>query len=241
MALHRSTVKPQFEGTLGYLAGLAILVFPLATANAVPWPPCPACTLNFGGLGPFSSTAPVIDSTEAGYPDFRVAYDLRHGTIAMSQGGLLAQTYVDAVDLYDVVGVPAGTPVSLTAQLSVDGMVWTQFGCGGSGCGGYVTIHLGAGATATDTTYSFLIFNGSRSFHDVRSLPVTLFAGTPVQIDFRLGGARSPGGNHLSSASGLLTFTGLPPGATIVSCQGYGSLPVPAKRASWGSVKAIYR
>jgi hypothetical protein len=44
----------------------------------------------------------------------------------------LLHTFVDASDAYDVSGVPPGTPVALTATLSVDGAISTT-GCGGSG------------------------------------------------------------------------------------------------------------
>lgn len=222
------------------LVCLALFVLPFLAGAALAAGPCPTNTLNFKGDGPFTSTAFAVDTTEAGYPDYHLAYDLRQGTIAMSQGGSLAQTYVLVADLYDVMGVPAGTPVSFTAQLAVEGMVWTS-GCGGSGCGGYVSIHLGADGAVSDTTYSISLFNGSQSFSDVRRLPVTIVAGSPLRIEFELSGGRVPGGSHSSSGDGVLEFVGLPAGAVISSCQGYGSQVVPTRHVSWGSVKTIYR
>jgi hypothetical protein len=39
-----------------------------------------------------------------------------------------------------------------------------------------------------------------------------------------------------------LTFTALPPGGMIVSCQGYPAGPVlPTRQTSWGRVKRLYR
>ena len=199
---------------------------------------CPVNSYSFHGTGPFTTTAPTLDVTDS--PGYHVAYDLPRGTVSMSQGGSLAQTYVLASDAYDVTGVPAGTPVSFTANFTVDGMVWTG-GCGGSGCGGYVGIHLGAGPAFNDTTYAIHLFSGSQSFHDVRRLPVTMTAGTPIVIEFRLTGARSPGGSHSSSGDGVISFSDLPSGAGIGSCQGYSTLPTPVRRASWGALKTIYR
>jgi len=209
-----------------------------APANAT----CPASSFVLNTSGPFTTTAPTLDSTSTPYPGgaFHAAYDLPLGTVSMSQCCSLAGASVDAFDAYDVSGVPSGTPVSFTANFTVDGRVWTD-GCGGSGCGGYVGIHVGSGSAFADTTYSIGLFSGSQSFHDVRRLPITMVAGTPVVIDFRLRGARSPGGSHGSSGDGVISFSDLPPGAGIRSCQGYAGAPTPARPMSWGALKTIYR
>ncbi len=146
-----------------------------------------------------------------------------------------------ASDAYDVVGVPAGTPVNLTAEFTVDGSVFT-FGCPGSGCAGVLEMSLQSGALVDETRYQINLFLGSRPIHDVRRIPITIVAGSPVPITFEISGQRTPGGSHGSTGDGRLSFAGLPAGATVVSCQGHSSgAPTPLRRASWGSLKAIYR
>ncbi len=48
--------------------------------------------------------------------------------------------------------------------------------------------------------------------------------------------------NRRAEVMGVLVFRGLPPGYQVVSCQGYaGTGVVPARRATWGSLKSLYR
>src|SRR5262249_39801223 len=141
-----------------WLAAAALFFATAALADGT----CPASTYALNTAGPFTTTAPTLDSTSTPYPGgtFHTAYDLPLGTVSMSQCCSLAGASVDAFDAYDVTGVPAGTPVSFTANFTVDGRVWTD-GCGGSGCGGYVAVHVGSGSAHADTTYSIGLFNGS--------------------------------------------------------------------------------
>ena len=201
---------------------------------------CPSSQMAFHGSTVFSSTAAVFDSAEAGFPDFHVSYDLPQGKVSMSQPGFLSATFVEAADAYDLVGVAAGTAVNLTAQFMVDGSVSTP-GCGGTGCGGYVTIRISHGALFDEMRHSIHLFQGSQSFHDMRSIPVTIVAGAPEVLQFKLEGARTPGGAHASEATGTILFAGLPLGAAVTSCQGYSIRATPVRRASWGSIKSIYR
>jgi hypothetical protein len=147
---------------------------------------------------------------------------------------------VRAGDAYDVAGVPIGTPVPVTVTLSVDGSVSTT-GCGGSGCGGVFVDSLLSGALSDSRTHAIGVFIGSVGFHDDLTLPITIVAGTPVVIETHFEGFRSPGGNHASQGTGVLRFSGLPPGAVVISCQGYASGPTPTQRPSWGHVKIVYR
>ena len=226
---------------LALVSWLAVLA-PGFTTAALADASCPASSYTLHTAGPFTTTAPTLDATSSPFPgsEFHVAYDLTLGTVSMSQCCSLAGASVDAFDAYDVTGVAAGTPVTFTANFAVDGRVWTD-GCGDTGCGGYVSIHAGSGPASSDTTYVIHLFNGSQSFHDVRRLPITMVAGTPVVIDFKLRGAYTPGGAHGSSGDGVISFSDLPAGTGIRSCQGYSTVPTPARQTSWGALKTIYR
>ena len=198
---------------------------------------CPANQMSFGGSIYFSSSAAVVDTTALlGH----IAYDLVQGFVSMQQCCSLGGVHLDAFDDYDIIGVPNGTPVSLTAVLTVDGAVYTA-GCGGTGCGGYYVARLIHGTEVAEAQHSDHLFQGRIEHHDVLSIPLTIIAGQPERLEFKLDGARSPGGSHGSEARGVLSFTGLPAGASVVSCQGFGVGPTPARRSSWGRLKSIYR
>jgi hypothetical protein len=216
------------------VAALAALVLATPAAAGVV---CPESWVVLHGTLQFTTTAGVFEYSDS---DCHAGADLPQGTVNMSQPGFLAATTVEALDAYDVVGVPPGTPVNLTAQFVVDGSVSTP-GCGGSGCGGYVKIRLAHEADGDSITYSIHLFQGSQSFHDVRSLPLTIVAGSPEVLRFLLSGARTPGGAHASEGRGTILFTGLPEGVDVVSCQGYSLAATPVHGTSWGSLKTIYR
>ncbi len=198
--------------------------------------------MQFRGQGIFTSTASEFDSTHASFPTFRVAYDLVAGTVEMYHCCSLGITSVKASDLYDVAGVPAGTPVPLIVTFTVDGEAWDAGFCGGSGCGGILASSIQNGDQFNEVVNAPTLFAGNRAqYHDVIELPVTIVAGQPERIDFKIWGTRSPGGSHGSTGMGTIRFEGLPTGASITSCQGYGGTTTPARRTSWGSIKAIYR
>ena len=223
-------------------AALAVVAFVLtslahpATADSL----CPADSMRLSTGAIFTSTAASFDTTSNSFGTFHVAYDLTAGSVHMDQCCSLAGAWIKVADRYDVVGVPAGTLVSVTAQLTVDGSVSTT-GCGGSGCGGYYGARIEHGSDAPQVVHAVSLFSGSVSFHDVVPLTFAIVAGTPELVFLTEWGARSPGGSHASEATGVLTFTGLPIGVSVVSCQGFGQPPVPVREASWGRLKTIYR
>jgi hypothetical protein len=73
------------------------------------------------------------------------------------------------------------------------------------------------------------------------SLSVARRAGQSFDLFLRVH-ADAPNGPASGSAFGALFFEGLPPGYSIVSCQGFTtSAPVPTVHTTWGRVKQIYR
>jgi hypothetical protein len=67
---------------------------------------------------------------------------------------------------------------------------------------------------------------------------VTRAAGDPFTLHFDL----TTSGHGSGDGSGQLHFSGLPPGASVVSCQGYQrDFPTAEKKTSWGRLKTIDR
>jgi hypothetical protein len=221
------------------LALTGVFAAPTAHARSLD-APCPPSRYSLGGTPEVVTTAPTLDTSVDSFGIKHVAFDLPAGTLEMDQCCSLLHTYVLAADAYDVAGLPTGTVVTLTASLSVDGSVSTT-GCGGSGCGGVFVDSLYSGVLADTRSHAIGVFNGSVPFHDDLTLPVTIVAGTPVVIQMRFEGFRSPGGSHASQGTGVLRFSGVPAGAAVISCQGYASGPTPTERASWGRLKLVYR
>jgi len=221
----------------GALACLAVLPA-LAAADS-----CPSSEMSITAHPSFVSTAATYDSSEfygdmAGY---RVAFDHPAGTVEIHHCCSLGRTYVKARDQYDVVGVPAGTPVVVVAELSVEGAILSQ-GCGGSGCWGTLGFSLASGASLRESYLTRNMFSvGREPVQGAVVLPITIVAGQPVTIERQLWAQRAAGGNHGAEGIGRLRFSGLPEGARVVSCQNFADSTVPALRRSWGRLKSAYR
>jgi hypothetical protein len=216
------------------LLALALLRTPsLAHAGAS----CPASEFDFGSTI-YLEYGATADTTVDGRHG---AYDLPHAHLEVLHNGALGATSVRARDAYDVVGVPAGTQVPATVELSAEGAVWS-FGCGGSGCWGGLFGRIFDGVNEQHAQSDANVFGPDTvAVSFVITLPVTLVAGQANELEFQLGGYRAPGGDHHVEGTGSWRFLGLPAGAEVVSCQGFVGGPTPARPASWGTVKALYR
>jgi hypothetical protein len=202
---------------------------------------CPASQAEMRNAGVATLEASLFDSSTTDATGvYHVRYNLPQGRVFAAQPGCLCGAWVEAADLFDVTGVPAGTSVTLTAILTMDGTVSTP-GCPGQ-CAGSVDCRISSGVVQ-DAKYQQVIINlGSMDVHDVASIPVTFVAGTPVEIRYYVHGQRSVGGNHATTTTGLLSFSGLPNGVVVVSCQGFTAAATTAARPmNWGALKAIYR
>lgn len=221
------------------LPALALaLIVPAAAMAAVPCPDSHAQLLGFNNL--FAVQGPVLDTT---YTTSHAGFDLPAGTVTVSRAiGGVNWTRSIATDAFDVTGVAPGTPVTLTAEFEVDGHVASP-GCGGSGCGGYFQASLtqGASTNAQQVTLPNPFAGGQVNLQQTLTLPVTITAGTPLVIAFELAVFVPAGGNAGGSGNGIIRFSGLPPGAQVVSCQGYGSSTTPVRPTSWGRLKTHHR
>jgi hypothetical protein len=207
---------------------------------------CPPNIVKLGGNAQGNSYGARADTSFSfAFPTSgtdQVSYDLVSGTLAMSECCGPAETFVQTSDAYDVTGVPAGTPVTVTAMLTVDSDVHASCNsallCGGA----LVDMQVTHGSDIASQQHSFTPPPQQMNWHDVLTAPVTIIAGTPEEIDFMLGGRQLSGSvGDGSDASGTISFSGLPAGASIKSCQGYHPIATPAHVSSWGRLKTLYR
>lgn len=184
---------------------------------------CPANQMNvYDEAGVVSSDLPA--DSRFGSLCF-VRYDIPAGTLRGSAGStydtwgtasLLVQ------DEFRVVGLAAGIPVALVAHFK------------GTGATAQVEIRDAFGHAASGT-FEPIVFPELDLTLD---LPVV--TGQPFIVQYSVSVAGSASGGD--SASMTFSFAGVPAGAAVVSCNGYVSdRTVPARRATWGSLKQRYR
>ena len=155
-------------------------------------------------------------------------YDIPNGVLS-ANAGVSGDGYgyaeVTMQDDFTVYGLPAGTSVVLAAHFNVrissnslgypkgDGTLREAFG---------------------DSVTAFL-----PGVTDLR-IDVSAVAGQPFRLSYEL----SARGDYMGggSVSGLISFSGVPSGAAVLSCNGYVSdRTVAVRSASWARLKSIYR
>ena len=202
------------------------------------------------GGGTFTST----DSIGSCWDRYSSAsYDLTRGVLTVAfanavaapsyQGGAAAS----GMDQYRVEGVPPGTPLVFSAELNVNLNVY-GFLCWPPGSlittTGSATMREGESnaSSASVTTPVMCSSLGccaqTAGLQTVVRTTVTRAAGDPFTLHLDL----IASGNGSGHGSAELRFAGLPPGARVVSCQGFRQdFPTAVKGMSWGRLKTIYR
>lgn len=177
--------------------------------------PCPADTIYYCG-GRTVSTEP--SASGQGRCDAvggsSGQYDLRTGSFRASGGGSCVihssggSARVHTNDVYWITGTPGGTPVPLTVELRLQ--------LSGSSCslGGY------GYASGSLTTGGVVRSAASASLDTTLRVSMTVPAGRAFAISTICSGGGGAGGFGL--ATGQLSFSGLPGGARVASCQGFG-------------------
>jgi hypothetical protein len=204
---------------------------------------CPVDSISLGGGAVRTSEAAQFDTLSWTGGKFTASWDHAAGTVsfhARFNGVPTAEsTYVTFRDDFDVSGVAMGTVVPVIAHLA------------------FVTGHYPNG-----TQYDCSIRHGSdlqRAFSGVwveppggfvityggtLDLPLTIVAGQPERIEVKALGFLTTSyssGNLESKAQATLSFVGLPPGAQVTSCKGFGAIATPSRPTTWGRLKAAYR
>ncbi len=228
---------------------LALLACGLALTAAAAYAQgtCPTSTLDCGD-GPIQSTLPQHEIVCGPYASGRASYDLVNGLLTANAagddpGGL---GRVEAVDEYHVIGVPDGTPLTFQAELLVSGTV--TLGCGYSPGGSVgATLREGASNSASATASAVpescdelgVCCGGSAALDRTLSVTLATAAGQAFRVTSILGATARFGS---ASVSARLRFAGLPPGAAVVSCQGFRQdFPTPVRPLTWGALRVRYR
>ena len=176
-------------------------------------------------------------------PQEVAVYDIPGGLVrARVAGGSCGGSSVTVTshDDYWIVGPASANPIQCTAQLALAG--------GGGGCG--------SSGTATFTAYNLPVTASFRTGPVAPSKcglqtplppalyrPISQLVGVPFDLSIAVSAYNGPVCySDFAYLTAQLSFTGLPPGYSVVSCNGYGATgPTPASASSWGRLKGIYR
>lgn len=220
--------NPTVRGTMNRLLALAPLCL-LLTRSSLAAPSCPENV--FGTCGIRRSTMAAdrdscSDCTSFACRTLVSQYDIPAGLLrasASSVGEGNFSTSLLVQDDFKVIGPAPGTPLSLTAHLSVN-LTQTEAVMYDLRTGQNASANADPGPLTTD---------------------LTLDIATLADQDFRLGfGMQARVGpiGGVGYGEARLSFGGLPAGAVVISCNGYvGNNPVPTRQTSWGRLKQIYR
>ncbi len=199
-----------------------------------------SCPTNHVAAGPVSNDA-ALPADGRSYNSCNVfggcgtasaGYSIPNGSPSISfsaHGDYFTGADARMQDDFIVVGIPAGTAVSLVAHLhaTVTGMFPS---------GNHVSSAI---ATLADGNGNEVSVGAPPSTDQDLMLALAVVAGEPFRLVFDINGstqAASGGG------SGAFSFSGLPPGAGVTSCNGYVSDPsVALRRSSWGRIMGLYR
>ena len=227
-----------------HLFAAAVLFMPAITGGIVSaQSTCPVSCIRILYDPETCSSRVAVDSTYSACNDFncgtgRVQYDLATGQVGASayspdRGNFTVG--VRAVDDYRVVGLVDGQPLTFEARLEVDAFnrgssPWPELPYGSGAFG--AEIREGLANAQSDA-------RGNGKWNLILTIPIAVNAGTTFRIACSIDVGCESGS---ARADGQLRFFGLPPGASVVSCQGYRfDVPVSAIRTSWGSLKSEYR
>jgi hypothetical protein len=152
-------------------------------------------------------------------------------------GGVWAGERV--LERIDVTGVPVGTVVHATVLLNLDGEVFSAGGVGGGDAIFTATLAGVVDSVVTDATVPGPCYGCTKQVNTTLTLPVSITAGTPIDIAFDLLYHDTPAGYGHATIAGTYGVSGLPPGVRAIECSTMDVTPV--RHLSWGRVKAAYR
>jgi hypothetical protein len=222
-------------------AALALgILSPLAVPTHASCPPSQIQLSQSSGVSDQSRAS--IDTSYAG-PSFHsaAAFDLVTGTVALSMTPAQGEhVFVVAADQYEIVGLPDGAGVDVDLVLDFEGTLDTP-GCPSAACSAEFRAIAFSEFFEQSKVVSISAASGSASSVDQVSAPAHMVAGVPQTMGIRFSIRVAPGGLYGGVWAGRLHFNGLPFGARIVSCRGYSDGVTPARPATWGRIKLLYR
>jgi len=178
------------------------------------------CSTNSSGDYTFDGQCTAPFSTTA-----HARYDLAQGTFHGDASGCLeggSYAILRAMDRYRVVGPATTIPIAFTARLNMQGLV------------------------EGEQQYLFQVGSGAPEY---TNLPATLPENATLALQYLPGeefvlqmGFHFIGNNFaFAVVDGALSFTGLPTGYSVRSCQGFASDAIGVASETWGAVKTLFR
>lgn len=216
-----------------------------ASSNAA----CPLSTLNCERI--ITSTDSVKSCDGCVNACSSASYDLIHGTFQVVGYGfdVSSSAGLDAVDEYRIIGPPPGTPLTFTAEMAVfmnlDGYCTGYGYCTASRAS--ASLREGdsnLAAMSVETPLNFDEINlrcCAKSTSAAQTLRVTIVrtVGEVFTLHYGMSCSQQWSSGYVV---GQMRFSGLPGGASVVSCQGYRQdFATVSRPMSWGQVKLRYR
>ena len=193
---------------------------------------CPPNTLECL-VNDFLSTDPASSATCSGPPDDpgngNVSYDLPAGHLALNAGGFDWSGGIYCSDDFQLLGMAPGSHATITmlGHLKVS---WSRSLKLGS-----MSFQLNSGVTGVNG----IAFYGTGSVDTTFTMPLALASGQKWVVINNLVEGQGGGTTKLTYD---YTFSNLPSGAFVASCQGFRQeSPVLALPVTWGECKALYR
>ena len=222
------------------LSSLALALLPAAEGRAQT-NDCPlSCVLDICTLLPVNSASQTIGPYGA---HASASYDLRVGVVGYDfNSGDDSSGYASAIarDRFTVIGPSSPQLVSFIARLGVRLTVTAISCCRVEAMGSLQE----AGGPPVEVAATAPVFDPEFISHvdvdTVLTLPIAHLVGEPFELTYSVAGGGT-GVRVTASADGALSFSGLPSGYGVVSCQGFAGVVVPTRPRTWGGVKSSYR
>ena len=227
----------------GAAVALAVMSGFTWPAGAVANPGCPTNSLFCG------QTVTATDAARSCSDGHSTAtYDLGSGSFhvkaaAVCGGACVETASLTVADVYHVGGLPAGTPVSITAELTADLTVYGTCGYLTPGTA-FSSLTEGDSNQASKSIETPRVCTAQGCCVETQSVyaPVRVTIARRSGEDFTLHFDFGCSSNQVALVDGELRISGTPVGATILSCQGYrAAFTTPANPVSWGALKIRYR
>jgi len=181
------------------------------------------CSLNLFDCGGGPNVHPMTATATRVCGTYTMSYDLTTGELHTASPGndTGAQDYgaISTNDRFQVNGVASGTPLTFAVEMTVQG-----------DCGGNASLWVGLAPPAQVVCIST---------ETVLRMPIQCIAGDFFGVNAYV---MSQSTGEASACHARYRFTGLPEGASVVSCQGFRQdFPVPIRPFGWGDLKVRYR
>lgn len=238
----RARVRAVREGVMEAVkTATALFVIAVCAGIAQADPSCPLSNINCNGEVTTSHDPQFSKFCRDPYGVLgqgSASYDLVAGlltsqTTARGEQGAAASPF--AIDDFRIVGVSGHCPDGIVANLHVHG----RFDRAGPLNEGLIAATIQDMTAQRPPKELYLLTHVTTVTDTVISWPLHHCVGDVFQIQYELHTSVTLGDY---TATAQLSFSGVPPGFAIMSCQGYSTEgPIATLPVSWGSVKARYR